>query len=113
MLESTLTPTSNRIFEEMFGIDGVIVQTQQSIDVLYLPVQDVATTLSCVSKSTCSDYGGTMLHQQESVYDISSLCKLCPKNSNYNQTSAVCQCLPGFTTVNSTCIEAKLACLQN
>ena len=35
-LEST--PAQIEVFNEMFGIDGVIIQTQQSIDLLYLPM---------------------------------------------------------------------------
>ncbi len=62
------SPTQLQAFEEMFGIDGIIVQTQQSVDVLYLPVQDVSTTLSCVSKTTCSDYGGFMVYEQVNIY---------------------------------------------
>lgn len=62
------SPTQIQAFEEMFGIDGIIVQTQQSIDVLYLPIPGVSTTLNCVSKTTCSDYGGFMIYEQSQLY---------------------------------------------
>lgn len=48
------SPSQLQAFEQMFGIDGIMVQTQQSIDILYLPMQEVASSLSCVSKATCA-----------------------------------------------------------
>jgi hypothetical protein len=59
----------------MFGIDGVIIQTQQSIDLLYLPMaENSSTTLYCISKTSCQLYGGYMVYTQYLVFNISSRC---------------------------------------
>lgn len=59
------SPVQVEKFNAMFGIDGIIVQTQMSIDLLYLPIaESVSTTYNCVSKSTCQAKGGYMVYSQ-------------------------------------------------
>lgn len=47
----------------VFGVNGIVIQTQQSLDLLYLPLRNAAQqTLYCISKNKCLSQGGAMLY---------------------------------------------------
>ena len=81
----------------MFGVDGIMVQTQRSLDLLFLPVTNISTTLTCISKATCSEYHGEMVYEQIGVYDVESKCQICMQYSTVNQKSGLCECVQGYT----------------
>lgn len=74
-------------FDMIFGINGIIIQTQQSMDLLFrtlTPANITLKTLECVSKRKCNSLAGTMIYDQSRVYSINSRCLVCMENGFYN-----------------------------
>lgn len=54
-------------FDMIFGINGIIIQTQQSLDLLFRPYSSSLTnysSLDCVSKRKCNSLDGVMIYDQ-------------------------------------------------
>jgi hypothetical protein len=104
-------------FDMIFGINGIIIQTQQSMDLLFRSLTPINTTLSvleCVSKNKCNNIAGTMIYEQSSVFSINSKCLVCMNNGFYNQTLAKCQCMKGYVQKNViSCVKISETCGEN
>lgn len=97
--------TQVEAFDEMFGLNGIIVQTEQTLDFLFGIVQNKSTTLWCLSKTVCKNYNGEMVYKQQSVYEIISKCEICSNHSVYDRNTGSCQCKPEYSLVNGQCLN--------
>ena len=59
------TEKSKETFGMIFGLSGIIIQTQQSMDLLFrslTPSSKVLQTIYCISKRKCNSLSGTMVY---------------------------------------------------
>ena len=100
----------------IFGLSGIIIQTQQSMDLLFRslsPPSKVLQTIYCISKRKCNGLSGTMVYEQQTIFNITSKCVICMSYAYYNQTVDACYCKEGYLENNGSCIEQSKACGQN
>lgn len=84
----TASPVSQQTFNMVFGIDGIIVQTQQSMDLLFQSpkIKNMSSNIHyCISKARCNSLHGITIFEQSDVYSINSKCVICTPNSDFNE----------------------------
>ena len=88
-LSSNPTPNEKQAFDMIFGINGVVVQTQQNID-LFGSSRSHRRGSGRRSAETCPE-GQFPVYEQVDVYQIKLKCVSCDSGQQYNYQYERCQ----------------------
>ena len=109
------TPVVIDTFDEMFGLHGVMVQTEASFDnpILFSTLPNFIGVHTCISKKDCRKLSGHMIYEQNNMYDITPTCYVCDQLALFNESLGACQCRVDYVLINNKCMPSSSVCGAN